>query len=106
MDGNTQIAIHNKPGEQMILDRWLIIGFTAQLLFSMRFLVQWVASEKRKESIMPVSFWYFSIAGGGMLLMYAIHKSDPIFILGQAAGLIIYVRNLILIMRKSGVSKS
>lgn len=79
---------------------WLIIGFGAQALFSMRFLVQWIASERKKESYIPLAFWYLSIAGGSMLLAYAIHKRDPVFILGQAGGLVVYVRNLYLIMRK------
>ncbi|HXO27334.1 MAG TPA: lipid-A-disaccharide synthase N-terminal domain-containing protein [Thermoanaerobaculia bacterium] len=65
-----------------------------QLLFSGRFLVQWVASERRKTSIVPRSFWYLSIAGGATLLGYALYKRDPVFILGQSAGLLIYARNL------------
>lgn len=73
---------------------WLAIGFTGQLLFSMRFLVQWMASEKARKSVMPVAFWYFSIGGGLTLLAYAIHRQDPVFILGQAGGLAIYLRNL------------
>ena len=81
-------------------DLWLVIGFTAQALFSLRFLVQWIVSEKRKESHIPLAFWYFSIAGGSMLLAYAIHKQDPVFILGQSGGLVVYFRNLYLIMSK------
>ena len=73
---------------------WIFIGLGAQLLFSMRFIVQWVATEKARASIIPETFWYFSFAGGSMLLAYAIYRSDPVFIVGQAAGLVIYARNI------------
>lgn len=76
---------------------WLLIGFTAQLMFSMRFIVQWLASERARQSIVPETFWYFSCAGGAMLLAYAIYRLDPVFILGQATGLLIYARNIQLI---------
>lgn len=76
---------------------WLGIGFAAQALFTMRFVVQWIASERVKRSVVPVAFWYFSVAGGAMLLAYAIYRVDPVFIFGQAGGLIIYIRNLSLI---------
>ncbi len=76
---------------------WLVIGFVAQGLFASRFFVQWIASEKAKSSVVPVSFWYLSLVGSLMLLGYAIHKRDPVFILGQSTGLLIYVRNLFLI---------
>lgn len=79
---------------------WLIVGFVGQALFSARFLVQWLASERKKESVIPVMFWYFSILGGSTLLVYSIHKEDPVFIVGQAAGLLIYARNLYFILRK------
>ena len=79
---------------------WLVLGFTAQALFSARFIVQWIASEKAKASIIPVLFWYLSIVGGGLLLAYAIHIKDPVFIIGQAFGFMIYGRNLYFI-RKS-----
>lgn len=79
---------------------WLTVGFLGQAFFSMRFLVQWIASEKRRESVIPVSFWFFSIGGGLTLLIYAIYRHDPVFILGQAAGLFVYLRNLYLIRRK------
>ncbi|MCI0508241.1 MAG: lipid-A-disaccharide synthase N-terminal domain-containing protein [Gammaproteobacteria bacterium] len=78
---------------------WLVIGFSGQALFSMRFIAQWIASEKQKKSIIPVAFWYFSIAGGITLLSYALYKQDPVFILGQAMGLFIYARNLYFIFR-------
>jgi lipid-A-disaccharide synthase-like uncharacterized protein len=76
---------------------WICIGFLGQALFSMRFLVQWWASERRRRSIVPIAFWYFSIAGGATLLAYAIYRDDPVFILGQLAGLFVYGRNLHLI---------
>lgn len=79
---------------------WLVIGFTGQLLFSMRFLVQWMASEKARKSVMPVAFWYFSIGGGLTLLIYAIHRQDPVFIAGQAGGLAIYLRNLYFVYKE------
>lgn len=79
---------------------WLGIGFGGQAMFSMRFLVQWLYSEKVKKSIVPVAFWYFSIAGSLMLLSYAIYKRDPVFILGQSFGLLVYIRNLYLIRRE------
>ncbi len=73
---------------------WLVIGFIGQFLFSMRFLWQWISSEKAKRSVIPIQFWYFSISGGITLLSYAIYKRDPVFILGQSMGIIVYVRNL------------
>ena len=79
---------------------WLSIGFLGQAFFSARFLVQWIASERKKESVIPISFWFFSIGGGLTLLIYAIYRLDPVFILGQGAGLFVYLRNLYLIRRK------
>lgn len=79
---------------------WLAVGFLGQACFSMRFLIQWIASERRKESVIPIYFWYFSIGGGLTLLSYALYRHDPVFILGQAAGLFVYSRNLYLIHRK------
>lgn len=75
---------------------WLAIGFFGQAMFFTRFLVQWVASERSRRSVVPRAFWYFSISGGLVLLIYAIHQRDPVFILGQATGLFIYVRNIML----------
>ena len=84
----------------MKINPWIVLGFVAQGLFTMRFLVQWIASERQKRSVVPVAFWYLSVAGGGLLLVYAIYRKDPVFILGQATGLVVYVRNLML--RKGG----
>lgn len=83
------------------MNTWLMLGLAGQLLFGLRFLVQWVCSEWRQESYVPVLFWYFSIAGGFILLIYAIQRRDPVFITGQATGLIVYLRNLILIRQKA-----
>lgn len=79
---------------------WIIIGFIGQGLFSARFLLQWLASEKQGQSVIPRSFWYFSILGGGTLLAYAIWRQDPVFILGQSLGVFIYARNLYFIHRR------
>jgi lipid-A-disaccharide synthase-like uncharacterized protein len=76
---------------------WLAVGFGGQALFAGRFLVQWIQSERAKRSVVPMAFWYFSIAGGLALLIYALHRLDPVFIFGQALGLLIYARNLWLI---------
>lgn len=73
---------------------WLAVGFLGQAMFSARFLVQWIKSEKAKKSVFPIAFWYFSIAGGVTLLAYAVYRKDPVFILGQFSGLLIYFRNL------------
>jgi lipid-A-disaccharide synthase-like uncharacterized protein len=78
---------------------WLGIGLLGQAFFSARFLVQWIASERKKQSVVPTYFWYFSIGGGITLFVYAVHKLDPVFILGQGAGLFVYARNLYLIHR-------
>ena len=82
-------------------DLWIIIGFVGQTAFFMRFLVQWVVSEKKGESTIPLAFWYFSLAGGLILLAYAMHRKDPVFIMGQSCGVFIYLRNLFLIREKS-----
>ena len=79
---------------------WIGIGLFGQILFSCRFILQWIASEKLKKSVIPLAFWYFSIAGSLTLLAHAIYRTDPVFILGQSVGLVIYMRNLILIYRE------
>jgi lipid-A-disaccharide synthase-like uncharacterized protein len=76
---------------------WLGVGFAGQALFSMRFFVQWLASERQGRSVMPLAFWYFSVAGGLTLLAYALYRADPVFIAGQLGGVLIYLRNLQLI---------
>jgi lipid-A-disaccharide synthase-like uncharacterized protein len=79
---------------------WIAIGLAGQVLFSLRFLVQWISSERRGESHIPVIFWYFSLGGGVVLLAYAIHRRDIVFEIGQAGGLVVYLRNLVLIRRR------
>ncbi|WP_227369335.1 lipid-A-disaccharide synthase N-terminal domain-containing protein [Halomonas sp. M20] len=80
---------------------WLSIGFLGQALFSARFIVQWLASERARRSIVPKAFWFLSLGGGATLLAYALYRRDPVFIAGQGAGLFIYARNLMLIRRES-----
>ena len=82
---------------------WLLLGFVGQAFFSGRFIVQWIASERRRTSVVPIAFWWLSVAGGATLLVYAIHRRDPVFILGQACGLAVYGRNLAFV-RGSGTS--
>ena len=79
---------------------WLAIGFLGQGLFSLRFIVQWLKSERLRRSVVPLAFWYFSLAGGITLLVYSLHRSDPVFIVGQGLGIFIYLRNLWLIYRE------
>ncbi|GIS84106.1 MAG: lipid A biosynthesis [Nitrospina sp.] len=85
----------------MTVTQWMKIwGFVGQALFGARFIIQWIVSEKRRESTIPLAFWYCSIGGSIVLLTYAIHRQDPVFIGGQSLGSIIYIRNLVLIDRK------
>ena len=84
---------------EQLRNPWVVVGFTGQVVFSMRFLVQWIASERRKRSVIPASFWYLSILGAGLLLTYAVSKSDPVFILGQLLGFLVYLRNLHFLVR-------
>jgi lipid-A-disaccharide synthase-like uncharacterized protein len=76
---------------------WLTIGFVGQALFTARFLVQWAVSEKRRDAVVPVAFWWLSLLGGAALLAYAISRRDPVIVVGQVLGLFIYARNLVLI---------
>jgi lipid-A-disaccharide synthase-like uncharacterized protein len=80
----------------MSISGWVVLGFLAQAVFSARFIVQWIASERKKRSVIPKTFWYLSILGSVLLLIYSIHRKDPVFILGQSLGSIIYIRNLML----------
>jgi len=82
------------------LDWWAYIGIIAQALFTGRFVVQWLASEKAGRSVIPFSFWTLSIGGGLLLLVYALYRRDPVFILGQAFGVLIYLRNLAFVLRE------
>jgi lipid-A-disaccharide synthase-like uncharacterized protein len=83
----------------LTLPEWLVLafGFAGQALFSARFLIQWIASERSRKSVVPVLFWYFSLGGGLTLFLYALYREDPVFMIGQGFGLIVYIRNLRLI---------
>ena len=78
---------------------WVALGFLAQGLFTMRFLMQWIASERAGKSVVPLSFWLFSIGGGLLMLVYALYIRDPVFITGQSFGVFIYLRNLYFVLR-------
>ena len=82
---------------------WIIFGLTGQAMFFLRFLIQWIVSERRKESVIPIPFWFLSIAGSIFLLIYAIKRKDPVFIIGQSTGTLIYLRNIMLIYRKGRI---
>jgi lipid-A-disaccharide synthase-like uncharacterized protein len=73
---------------------WVLLGYVAQIMFTMRFVVQWIASERAGKMVMPIAFWFFSIGGGALLLVYALYKRDAVFILGQAFAFFVYARNL------------
>ena len=79
---------------------WMAVGFAGQVLFGLRFVVQWIATERRRKSVVPVAFWYLSLSGSIVLLAYAIYRLDPVFIAGFSLNLLIYVRNLYFIHRK------
>lgn len=83
---------------------WILLGFIAQAFFTMRFLVQWIASERARRSVVPIAFWFFSLGGGSLLFIYAIRRQDPVFIAGQGLGLVIYIRNLWLIANEKRAS--
>jgi lipid-A-disaccharide synthase-like uncharacterized protein len=85
---------------------WLAIGFAGQALFASRFIIQWFRSEMEGRSVIPLSFWYCSLAGGIVLLAYAVYKRDPVFILGQGSGLFVYSRNLYLIFRERALLRN
>jgi lipid-A-disaccharide synthase-like uncharacterized protein len=85
-------------------DLWVIWGFIAQFMFTLRFLLQWIASERHGNSVIPVSFWYFSLFGSIGLLIYAWVRTDPVFIVGQLFGSVVYIRNLMLISRNKKTS--
>ncbi len=83
----------------MNFDGWVVLGFVAQALFTMRFMVQWIASERARRSVVPAAFWFFSVGGGVLLLTYALYRRDPVFIAGQAFGLLVYARNLYFLVK-------
>lgn len=84
------------------LSFWLLVGLAGQVMFFGRFIVQWIQSERTGRSVIPIAFWYLSLGGGALLLAYSIHIGDPVFILGQSAGAIVYIRNLMLLRRARG----
>ncbi len=84
----------------LLQDPWVAVGFLGQSFFFSRFIVQWIAAERRGEAVVPEAFWYLSIAGGLILLAYALRQRDPVFIAGQSVGAFVYVRNLMLIRRR------
>ena len=88
------------------LDWAILVGYIAQAMFAMRFVVQWIASERAGHSVVPVAFWVFSIGGGLMLLGYALYRKDPVFIIGQAFGVFVYLRNLQFILRDRGSGRA
>lgn len=88
------------------LDWWVALGFIAQAMFTMRFLVQWIASERAGHSVIPMAFWLFSIGGGLLLLVYALYRKDAVFIAGQAFGVFVYLRNLYFVMRDRNAAAS
>lgn len=89
---------HGIPKVDLI---WMLIGLFGQSLFMMRFIVQWIHSERHQKSVIPVSFWYLSLAGGIVVLAYGLHRADPVIILGQLPSTIVYLRNLMLIYKNS-----
>ena len=82
---------------------WYVLGFGGQALFTSRFLVQWIASERAGRSVVPVSFWFLSLGGSGALFVYSVHLGDPVFILGQSMGAFVYLRNLFFVFRERRV---
>ena len=84
---------------------WLVlVGYAGQALFTMRFIVQWIATERARKSVFPVAFWFFSIGGGVLLFAYALVKMDPVFIIGQGFGVFVYLRNLYFVYHEKGVA--
>lgn len=82
---------------------WVLVGLLGQLMFTARFMIQWIASERAGRSVIPVAFWYFSLVGGAIVLAYGLHKWEPVIIMGQLPGVLIYSRNLWLIHKSNRV---
>ena len=97
--GPAEVVVCPTCGHEQVVSPlyWLVIGFLGQAIFTARFLAQWIASERRRDSVVPVIFWWLSLFGGLTLLSYAIHRRDPVIIVGQSMGVFIYVRNLMLV---------
>lgn len=106
MDAGLLDRLHSLvDGSLTTTDIWLIIGFGGQMVFFMRFLIQWIVSERTGRSVIPDVFWYFSIMGGIILLAYAFHRNDPVFIMGQAVGLLVYFRNVMLLQKEQSAGE-
>ena len=88
------------------MNGWLYLGLIAQAMFTSRFLVQWIASERAGRSVVPIHFWLLSLAGSSLLLAYAIHRLDVVFILGQSGGCVVYIRNLMLLKKEAHVRRA
>lgn len=88
------------------LDAWVLLGFVAQAFFTARFVVQWIASERARKSVVPISFWLLSVGGGVLLFTYALYRRDPVFIVGQGFGVFVYLRNLYFIMRERRAARA
>ena len=88
------------------LDVWVILGLVAQFMFTMRFVVQWIASERAQRSVIPFAFWTFSLGSGTLLLIYALYRRDPVFIAGQALSTFIYIRNLQFALRERRANRA
>jgi len=99
MNPDASVSSVLNPGA--IPTHWLVLGFFGQIMFSFRFLLQWIASERRRVSVVPGLFWWFSIAGGLCLLVYAVLRRDTVIFVGQSAGLIVYARNIVLLRRQA-----
>lgn len=97
--GAAGLALCPTCGHQNTTGLWLMIGFLGQAVFTARFLAQWIASEKRRDSVVPVVFWWLSLGGGMLLLAYAVNRRDPVITVGQSMGVFIYVRNLMLVAK-------
>ena len=85
---------------------WVLVGLLGQVAFSLRFIIQWLVSERKKESVIPVAFWYLSLLGGVILFVYAVYRRDIVFTIGQGSGLIVYVRNIALISRRKRTERA
>jgi lipid-A-disaccharide synthase-like uncharacterized protein len=96
-----ELARHAASFFDRIPAGWLLLGFAGQVLFSARFLVQWIVSERRRASVVPVAFWWLSLGGGAVLFAYGVHRRDPVIIAGQLPGVVVYTRNLMLIRRRA-----
>jgi lipid-A-disaccharide synthase-like uncharacterized protein len=101
--GGRGVEVLNQISVAGHLNYWVLFGLLGQVAFSLRFIIQWLVSEQKKESVIPVAFWYLSLLGGIILFVYAVYRRDIVFTIGQGSGLIVYVRNIVLISKKKPV---